>query len=157
MNSFGEFQDIETNKSSRLSHVSSQSEMIPSCRALLCRDKRLLLETWNESGVQENVFGNQFSTFDSPRDFPQRIQYILKTCREIEKQYLNLTNQRGKASLTSGDGQNCGTIPMPTFASRPLTASSTIPVELLQNYMVGQQRQQMSELQFDKFQLHNRF
>ena len=29
---------------------------------------------------------------------------------------------------------------MPTFATRPLTASSTIPVEFPQNYMVGQQR-----------------
>ena len=29
--------------------------------------------------------------------------------------------------------------------------SSTIPVELPQNYMVGQQRQQISELQVDKF------
>ena len=34
------------------------------------------------------------------------------------------------------------TIPMPTFASRPSTKSSTIPVELPQNYMVRQQRQQ---------------
>ena len=40
---------------------------------------------------------------------------------------------------------------MPTFATKPLTTSSTIPVELPQNYMVGQQRQQISELQFDKF------
>ena len=58
---------------------------------------------------------------------------------------------KGKASLTSGDGQNYGTIPMPTFASRPLTTSSTIPVELPQSNVVGQQRQQMSELHFDKF------
>ena len=47
--------------------------MIPSSRALLSRDKRLLLDTWNQSGVQENFFGNQFSTFASHRDFPQRI------------------------------------------------------------------------------------
>ena len=40
---------------------------------------------------------------------------------------------------------------MPTFASRPLTTSSTILVELPQNYVVGQQREQISELQFDKF------
>ena len=39
---------------------------------------------------------------------------------------------------------------MSTFASRPLTTSSAIPVELQQNYVVGQQRQQMSKLQFDK-------
>ena len=48
------------------------------------------------------------------------------------------------------DRQNQSTIPMPTFATRPLTTSSTMLVELPQNYMVGQQRQQTSELQYDK-------
>ena len=65
MNSSGEFQDTESNYSGRLSHVSSQPEMIPSSH-LLSRDKRLPLDTWNQSRVQENVFGNQFSTFNSP-------------------------------------------------------------------------------------------
>ena len=49
------------------------------------------------------------------------------------------------------DRLNQGTIPMPTLATKPLTPSSAIPVELQQNYMVGEQRQQISELQFDKF------
>ena len=40
---------------------------------------------------------------------------------------------------------------MPTFARRPSTMSSVILVEFPQNSMVGQQRQQISELQFDKF------
>ena len=40
--------------------------MIPSSRSMLSRDKRLPLDTWNTSGLQENVFGNLFSTFDSP-------------------------------------------------------------------------------------------
>ena len=40
---------------------------------------------------------------------------------------------------------------MPTFATRPLTTSSAILVKLSQIDMVGQQRQQISELQFDKF------
>ena len=37
---------------------------------------------------------------------------------------------------------------MPTYAGRPSTMSSTIPVDLPQNSLVGQQT---SELQFDKF------
>ena len=41
--------------------------------SMLSRDKRLLLGTWDTSGLQENVFGNQFSTFDSPRNHPQGI------------------------------------------------------------------------------------
>ena len=74
MSDSGDFQDVESNYSGRLSHVSSQPVMIPSSRTLLSREKRLPLDTWNQSGVQENVFGHRFSTFDSPRDFPQRTQ-----------------------------------------------------------------------------------
>ena len=40
---------------------------------------------------------------------------------------------------------------MPTFAGRPSTMSSTIPVDFPQNSMVGQQRQRTSELQIDNF------
>ena len=81
-------------------------------------------------------FWNQFSTFDSPRDFPQRI-----SSENVHRNREAIPHQpKVKASLTSGDGQNNGTIPMPTFASRPLTTSSTIPVELPQNYVGGQQR-----------------
>ena len=57
-----------------LSYVSSPLAVIPSSRSMLSRDKRLPLDTWNTSGLQENVFGNQFSTFDSPQDHPQGIR-----------------------------------------------------------------------------------
>ena len=124
MNSSGEFQDIESNYSGRLSHVSSQLEMIPSSRALVSGDKRLPLDTWKQSGVQENVFGNQFSTFDSPRDAAQRISSD-KVQRNREAVPLELQLEV-KTSLTSEDGQNCGTIPMPMFASRPFTTISKI-------------------------------
>ena len=58
VNGSGDFQDVESNYGGRLSHVSSQPVMIPSSRALLSRDRRLPLDTWNQSGLQENVFGN---------------------------------------------------------------------------------------------------
>ena len=149
MNSSGEFREIESNHSGRLSHVSSQREMIPSSRALLSRDKRLPLDTWSQSGVQENVFGNQFSTFDSPSDFPQRISSD-DVQRNREAVPLDLQS-KAKTSLTSEDGQNYGTIPLLMFASRPLTEGSKHPVDIPQNYLVGQQRQQISELQLDRF------
>ena len=121
--------------------------MIQSSCSLLSRDKRLPLDTWNQSGLQENVFGNNFSTFDSPRDHPQRIQSDnMQRNREAVPEA-----GRPKTSDTCEDRLNQGTIPMPTFATKPLTTSSTIPVELPQNYTVGPQRQQISELQFDKF------
>ena len=40
---------------------------------------------------------------------------------------------------------------MPTFARRPPTMSSFVHVDIPQSSEVGQQRQQISELQFDKF------
>ena len=73
MNDSGEFQEVESNHSGRLSYVSSQPVMIPSSRDLLSRDKRLPLDTWNTLGLQENVLGNQISTFDSPRDHHHEI------------------------------------------------------------------------------------
>ena len=143
----GDFQDVESNKSWRLSDVSSQPVMIPSSRYLVRRDKRLPLDTWNQDGLQDNVFGNQFSSFDSPRNHPQRIQSDdAQRNREAVPEA-----GRTQTSHTSEDRQNQGTIPMPTFATRPLTTTSTIPVELPQNYMVVQQKQQISELQLDNF------
>ena len=143
----GDFQDVESNYSGRLSHVSSQPAMIPSSRSMLIRDKRLPLNTWSSSGLQENVFGGQFSTFDSLRDHPQRIHPD-----DAQRERGAVPPAAGTETiLTSDDRQNQGTIPMPTFATRPSTMSSTIPVELPQNYMIGQQRPQISELQVDKF------
>ena len=49
------------------------------------------------------------------------------------------------------EDQHRSTMPMPTFARRPPTMSSFLPVDIPQNSMAGQQRQQISELQFDKF------
>ena len=87
--------------------------MIPSARSLLSRDKRLPLNTWNQSGLQENVIGNQVSTFDSPRDHPQRIQSDdVSRNREAAPQ-----PGRTKTIHTSEDRQNQGTDPMPTFPS----------------------------------------
>ena len=76
--------------------------MIPSSRSLLSSDKRLPLVTWNQSGLQENVFGNQFSTFVSPRDHPQGIQFDdVQRNREAV-----LEAVRTKTIHTSEDRQN---------------------------------------------------
>ena len=92
MNSSGEFQDIESDFCGRWSHVASQPVMSPSSHSLLSWDTRLPLDTWNQSGVQENVIGNQFSTFDSPRDFLK--EFHLTTCKENEKQFFWNSSQR---------------------------------------------------------------
>ena len=73
MNDSGEFQEVESNHSGRLSHVPSQPEVIPGSSSMLGRDKRLPFDTWNAPGLQENVFGNQFSTLGSPGNPPQGV------------------------------------------------------------------------------------
>ena len=56
MNDSGEFQEVESNYSWRLSYVPRQPAAIPSSRSMLSRDKRLPFDTWKTSGQQENVF-----------------------------------------------------------------------------------------------------
>ena len=121
--------------------------MIPSSRSMLRRDKRLPLDTWNTSGLQENVFGKHFSTFDSPRDHPQGIHSVAP-----QRERGSVPQAAGSETLFARDDeQNRGTIPMPTLAGRPSTMSSTVRVDFEHNLMVGQQRQQISELHFDNF------
>ena len=64
---------------------------------------------------------------------------------------------QGRGLFFSQDKQSGDTIPMPTFARRPSTVSSVIPVEFPQNSVVGPQRQQIWELQFDKFPVSQSF
>ena len=110
--------------------------MIPSSRSMLSRDKRLPLETWNTSRLQEHVFGNQFSTFDSPRDHPQGIH-----SGTPQREQGSVAQAAGSGTLfTRYDKQNRGTIPLPTVGGRQSTMSSSIPVEFPQNSKVGQQR-----------------
>ena len=156
MNDSGGFQEVESNHSGRLSYVSCQPEVIPSSSSMLSRDKRLPFDTWNAPGLQENVFGNQCSTFGLPRNPSQGIHYDVahETRRETE----SVPRAIGTGtSFARDDEQNKSTIPMPMFARRPSTMSSSIPVEIPQNPMVRQQRQKISELQFDKFLLHIHF
>ena len=65
----------------RAQELRVQAVMIPNSRSMLSRDKRLPLDTGNTSGLQENVFGYQFSTFDSHRDHPQGIHPLHTTNR----------------------------------------------------------------------------
>ena len=150
INDSGEFQEVESNHSGRLSHVPSQPEVIPSSSSMLSRDKRMPFDTWNAPGLQENVFDNQCSTTGLYRNPSQGIHYdvVHETRRETE----SVPRATGTGtSFARDDEQNKGTIPIPMFARRSSTMSSSIPVEISQNPMVGQQRQKISELQFDKF------
>ena len=66
MSDSGCFQEVESNYSGRLSHVSNQPAMIPSSRSMLNRDKRLPLDTHGIHLDYRIFFGNQFSRFSHP-------------------------------------------------------------------------------------------
>ena len=127
----------------RLDHRKTfQRAVIPSPRSMLGRDKLLPLGTWNASGPQENVFGNQFSTFDSHRNHYQGIHHSTTP---------SATGWVTGRLVARDEDRTKGTSPMPTSARRPLPMSSLFSVDIPQNSMVRQQRQHISELQFDKF------
>ena len=84
MNDPGEFQEVESNFSGRLSYVSSQPAVILSSRSLP-------LDTWNTSGLQENVFGNHFSTFDLREIIIK--EFTLAHHKENEGQFHKLQGQ----------------------------------------------------------------
>ena len=150
---------MESNHTGRLSYVPSQLATILSSRSMLSRDKRLPFETRNAPGL---------STLGSPGNHSQGIHHGVahKTQRETESVTSFARDdepKRTRARFHKQQGQGPfffsqemtnkvgGTIPMPTFARRPSTMRSLFPVDIPQNSMVGQQRQQISELQFDKF------
>ena len=64
-----------------------------------------------------------------------------------------ITNTKSRdGRLVAREDERIGsTIPKSIFARRPLTVSSCVPVDIPQRSMVGQQRQQIPELQFGKF------
>ena len=141
MNHSGDSQDVESNHSGRLSHDSSQS---------LHPQPRQKIAAWHMESIW--IAGKRFLEINFLRLIHPEIilkEFNLTTC---ERNWEAVPEAgRTKTIHTSEDRLNEGTIPMPTFATKPLTTSSTMPVELPQNYMVGQQRQQISELQFEKF------
>ena len=119
----------------------SQSTGIPSLRSMLTCDKRLPPVSWNLSGLQENLFANPRSTQESSQITVQGIDQFATPSATGEV----------PVHISTGAPVARDEEPMPTFASRPSTMSSFILVDIPPISMVGQQRHQISELQFDKF------
>ena len=96
MSDSGEFQEVESNHSGRLSYVSSQPAMVPSSSLMLSRDKRLPFDTWKAPGFQENVFGNHFSTFGSPGIILK--EFTLAQHQERQGQFHKQQGRQGPSS-----------------------------------------------------------
>ena len=85
-------------------------------------------------------------TWFAPKSFSRNSSW-----RNAKRDRISSTSNWNRTSFGRDDEQNKGTIPLSMFARRLSTMSSSIPVEIPQNPIIGQQRQQISELQFDKF------
>ena len=91
----------------------------------------LAIDTWNTSGLQENVFGNQFSTIDSSWN------HHSTTPGDTGSVPVHI----GVKTLVARDeDQNRSTMPMPTFARRPSSISSSFAVDIPHNSLVRQHR-----------------
>ena len=122
-------------------------------RSLHRHDKRLPLDTWNQSGVQENIFWkSMFYVW-----FTQRSSSKNSIWRRAKKQRGSPWAGKTKTIHTSEDRRSEDTIPMPTFATTQFDYEFHNAVASPLNYMVVQQRQQISELQLNKFPIPQSF
>ena len=132
MSDSGDFQEVESNHSGRLSHVPNQPEVIPSCRAAAgaCRLVHGMHLGYTKTFVVIS-FLHLIRTKIRLKEF-----FIVRTPRETESVPRAI---RTGTSFTRDEEQHRSTIPMPRFARRPSAMSSLILVEIPQNSLVGQQ------------------
>ena len=118
------------NYSGQCSYVPSQLAGVPSLRSTLSCDKRLQLDTWNLSGTQGNVLAHPRSTFESSQK-PYRGILHFTTPNATHRVPVRICT----GALVARDEERIGsTILMPTFASRPSTMNSFMPVEIPEFY-----------------------
>ena len=128
-------------------HVPSQRAVIPSPRSMLRFEKRLPPDSRNLSETQGNVFGNPRPMFDSSRTPSQG---ILHSTTPSAAGAVPVQVSTGRP-IARGEERIGSTTTMPISERRPSTMNLFLPMESPQNSMAGQQRLQISELQFDKF------
>ena len=132
LNDSGEFHEVRSNKSGKCSHVPSQQQGFSSPRSILSCDKRLQLETWNPSGLQENVFANPRSTLESLQIPCQGTHPFMTSTAAGQAPALISTGK----PVSREDEVKGRPIPMPTFARRPTTMNSFVPVDIPRSSMV---------------------
>ena len=133
MNDSGEFRDIESNYSGKLSHVPSQPAVVPSPRSMLSRDRRMPFDTWSLSGTQGNVFGNPRYMLDSSQ-IPY--QGILHSTNQSATGRIPVQVSTGRPAAR-GEERIDSTIPMPMSARRSSTMNSFLPAEFPQTTDIG--------------------
>ena len=134
MNDSGEFHEVEWDYSGRLSYVSSQPVMIPSSRSLLSRDTRFA--AWHMESIW--ITRNRLWISIFYVRFTQRSSSKNSIWPRAKKPWSSPWSRKDEDCSHKWKWQNQCEIPMSTFATKPLTTSSTILVELPHNFTVGQ-------------------
>ena len=109
---------------------------------MICRDKRLPFD----SEPQGDVLGNPRLTFDSSQT---PYQGILHSATPSAAGAVPVQGSTG-TPVERGEERVGSTTTLPMSERRPSTMNSLLSVGIPKNSSAGQQRQQISELQFDK-------
>ena len=96
---------------------------------------------------KKTFFANQFSTFDTLKIFLK--QFHLNTCAEIEKLFLEIQKWRQVWQVETD--KIVAQIPMPVFATKRWLWVPKDRLILCRTMWSDSKRQQISELQYDKF------
>ena len=120
VNDSGEFQDVESKCSGKLSHVPSQPAVVPSPCGMPSRDQSLRSDTWNVLGTPGNVFGSPRAVIDwsSTPD-----QGMLHSWNQSATGGNPVRDRTGKP-VASCEERNRETIPTPRSARKPSTMNS---------------------------------
>ena len=130
----------------KLSHVPSQPAVISSPQCMLSRDQRLPLDTWNLSEPQGNVFGKPRPMFDSSQ---RPCQGILHSTTPSAGKYRATCCKRWRTNWEHDYNSDV----WEKAVNHEFFLASGNSTE----YMAGQQRLQISELQFDNFSTPSSF
>ena len=110
-------------------------------------------DTWHLFEPQINVFGNPRPMFDSSQT---PYEGILHSTTPSVTGAILVQASTGRP-VARGEERIGSTTTKPMSERRPSTMSSLILVEVPQNSLVGQQRLQISGLQFDQFSIRSSF
>ena len=132
----GEFHHVDSNHSGRFSFVSSQPAVIPSSRSMLSCHKRWPLGTSNTSGSQGNVLVTNFLHLIRPKI--------------IIKEFIILRHKERRDQFPKRLGQ--GPLLQEMESEKGHTSNADVYKKAVDHeFIISGERQQISELQFDKF------
>ena len=141
-----EFQDVGSIRSGKLSHVPSQSAVVPSPRSMSSRDQSNPIhgiclgrrEPCLAVHVQQSIYRRhpvkEFFTLGI------KVLQVGNPCETVQGDLLRKVKNNLEAQLL-----------LPSFARRPPTMNSFFPADGPQKCLADQQRLQISDLHIDKF------